>query len=81
MKYLLFSILVFSSVAFSQSKSEIDHYLVKLKGSGMLSEQQVELARKELANMNDQNLKKLVKKGMQAKSDPEILKKVNQLKN
>lgn len=80
MKYILMVlVLMFSTVAFSQSKADMQQMLKKFKEQGMFSEEQLKAAEAQLNQMSDKDLDALKAKAKAKMNDPEIQKKLQQI--
>lgn len=79
-KIIVAALFVFtSSIAFGQSKQEISKALDAVGASGHFSQAQVEEAKKQLNNMSDEDMRKLIQMGNKMKNDPRIRKSLKEM--
>jgi predicted Zn-dependent peptidase len=76
---VLFSMIVISISAFSQSKEEVSKMLEQMKAQGMFSEEDLKKAKAKLDKMDSADFNNIVEKANSAAQDPEVLKKVKEL--
>ena len=73
--------LMLSSASFGQSKAEMAQMLKQFKANGMFSEEQLKAAEAQLNKMSDDDLNKLKAQAAQKMNDPEVQKKLQEMKN
>jgi predicted Holliday junction resolvase-like endonuclease len=64
--------LMFSTVAFSQSKADMQKMLQQFKAQGMFSEEQLKAAQAQLNQMSDQDLEALKSQAKEKLNDPKV---------
>lgn len=74
------SLLTFSTLSFAFTKAEINKQLAEMKAKGLFDEKAIEAAQKHLNGMSDSEIKSLSNKAKQKLNDPEIQKKLKELK-
>lgn len=70
---------LFSTIAFGQTKQEINKVLDAMAQNGSLDKASIEAAKKELNQMSEQDMQKLLEKGRQMQNDPKIRKKIKEM--
>lgn len=73
--------LIISSMSFAQSKADMAKMLKQFKSNGMFTPEQIKAAEAELNKMSDDDLAKIKAKAAQKMNDPEVQKKLQELKN
>lgn len=77
---IILILLTFSICAFSQSKSDISNMLNKMKKSGTFSAEQIDAAKKQLNQLSDEDMKKIIKASQKSLNDPKIQEKLKSIK-
>lgn len=72
--------LMFSTIAFGQSKADMKKMLDQFKAQGMFSEAQLAEAQKQLDAMDEEELDAIKAKAQEKLNDPEMMKQVQELK-
>ncbi len=64
---------------FAQTKADLNKMLEQMKSQGVFTEEQIDAARAQLQNMNQQDMDKLIEAGKAQMNNPEIQKKLKEV--
>jgi hypothetical protein len=78
---ILILISLLSVSLFAQTKADLNKMLGQLKAQGVFTEEQIEAAKIQLQSMDQKDMDKLIQAGKAQMNNPEIQKKLKELKN